>query len=48
MKQTDEQKQVVKQEAGFARDQRFQFVLALQVRQISNQEENADGGGQSR
>ena len=38
-----QQEQVVKEEAGFAGDERFEFVLTFQVRQISNKEENADG-----
>src|ERR1035438_4183666 len=38
--------QIVEQETGFAGDQRFEFVLAFEVGQVLDQEEDANGGGQ--
>ncbi len=37
-----EQEEIVEQETGFARHQRFQLVLALEVRPVRYQEEGAD------
>src|SRR5271157_72638 len=42
----DEQEKIVKQKAGFARNQRLQFVLALQVRPVRYKEKGADRQGQ--
>src|ERR1039458_7658071 len=41
-----EQEEIVEQETGFARHQRFQFVLALQVRPVRYKEKGADRQGQ--
>ena len=41
-----EQEEIVEQETGFARHQRFQFVLALEVRPVRYKEKGADRQGQ--
>src|SRR5208282_2513456 len=42
----DEQQQIVEQETGFARNQRLQLVLALEVRPVRQQEKGTDPQGQ--
>ena len=43
----DEQEEIVEQETGFARDQRLQLVLALEIRPVLDQEKGTDRQGQA-
>src|ERR1019366_6632459 len=42
----DQQEEIVEQETGFARNQRLQLVLALEVRPVRHQKKSADRQGQ--